>query len=912
MAYNPTPKSKIAQLRRDIEQLDQKMTECTTDRPYQPRAGLAQDLKTERPNASHHTSALQSTAVRERLAALQRQKDTDLLEIRTRKEALDTRISEAKAQLPILTAQMTEAKRRFEGEKTKVEVQHRMQTAKRKKELQLLEKDTEQLVLRKQELESSLQRDQEDANSASERIRMSQEEVLSWAVMYEEYLCEREEAEVRVSHLLKRKEVKGLVERIWAQRGQHRASTQSTALKGKLEAANSQISAIIQAGTALMAEKQEILTLVCEENRHGTDLGAMEDRLEAQLGLNSTISEVNQASGFDIDEEILRVQVTLVEKRIQSIEKKHILDTLDLSERLIEVPAQALELEEMSVAMNRTHLNRAAAVAQWKSAAEELLRGKAAPSFPATDNAILDEIKRKSRNLRLDKKQALERLIEEYVESVKTRENVLQSVKSMENRRKLAEVVGKLERNQEERIVLQGEMVGIRTNLKEIALKGTDETEGPDLTHPHYELAETLVSRVIYWEDLAEMAGNRMKTIGNVRKEGVKEVECIQQGLVQKQQDLSSLHLHLRKAEVKVQALSQGLKAPSPVLPDTDLVQIQGTLSQITAQIEGWEGGVRDLEEEQSRIEALVVREQSQLQNQLHSILQADALLGLMTPQFDPRDSAELGFATLSKVRSNSEFHGTSRSRSLLRTSVPRLPSRSPIESHSPMLELLDLDDDLDQLMETLEDVSPVKRPLSDLTLSDKDFFQRILPLLEGGELYKKYSKSNSLKQRAFDPLLVSEIPPEACGYGIRTFRLARSLSEVEIMQGLKSLPESSLSIEHIHGPLIPQVTMTLLKTQKRLMRVAGKGRSEETLRKYKEMKESGFVNVNSAAFEEICRGCEFYPFSIVLTHSGRVELVARTYYTFKTWVNGLNALLKRKADLADLSGRLKVTKRWV
>lgn len=912
MAYNPTPKSKIAQLRRDIEQLDQKMTECTTDRPYQPRAGLAQDLKTERPNASHHTSALQSTAIRERLAALQRQKDTDLFEIRARKEALDTRISEAKAQLPILTAQMTEAKRRYEGERTKIEVQHRMQTAKRKKELQLLEKDAEQLFLRKQQLESSLQQAQEDANSAEERLLMSQEELLSCAVTHEEYLGEREEAEVRVNHLIKRKEVTELVERIWAQRGQHRSRSQSTALQGQLAAADTQFTAVVKAGTALLAEKQELGTWVSEENRHGMELGAMEDRLKVQLGLNEAISEVNQAAGFDIDEEILRVQVSLVEKCIQSIEKKHILDTLDLSERLLEMPSQASDLQEMSAGLHRTHLNRAAAVAQWKSAAEELLRGKAQAVSPASDSAILEDIKRKNRSMRPDKKQAMERLLEEYLESVKTRENALQSVKSLQNRSKLSTVVSELERNQEAKIELQVEMVRLRTTLKEIALKGRGEAVEPDSSHPNYQLAEALVSRVIYWDDLAEMAANRIKALGMICKEGGRQVESIQQGLMQRQQDLASLHLQLRKAEVKVQALSQGLKAPPPAPPDTDLAQTQAALTQANAQIEACEGGVRDLEAEQSRIEALAAREQTQLQSQLHSVLHSDALLGLMTPQFDPRDSAELGFATLSKVRSNSEFHGTARSRSLLRTSVPRLPSRSPIEDHSPMLELLDLDDDLDQLMETLEDVSPVKRPVTDLTLSDKDFFQRILPLLEGGELYKKYSKSNSLKQRAFDPLLVSEIPPEACGYGIRTFKLARSLREVEIMQGLKSLPESSLSIEHIHGPLIPQVTMTLLKTQKRLMRIAGKGRSEETLRKYKEMKESGFVNVNSAAFEEICRGCEFYPFSIVLTHSGRVELVARTYYTFKTWVNGLNALLKRKADLADLSARLKVTKRWV
>lgn len=910
MAYNPTPKSKIAQLRRDIEQLDQKMTECTTDRPYQPRSG-PQDLKTERPTA-HQAPVFQSTAIRERLAALQRQKDTDLLEIYARKEALETRVSETKASLPHLAAQITEARRRFEGEKTKVEVQHRMQTAKRKKELQTTEKDAEQLFLRKQQLEFALQQAQEDANSSEERVHMAQEELLAWARLHEELVGELEEAETRVDHLTKQRDIPALVAGIWTQRGQHRSERQRDSLQTQLAATGAQLAVLSQASTALSAEKLALQTWLNEESRHGTELGAMEDRLEAQLGLNTAVSEGNQAAGFDIDEEILRIQVSLVEKRLQTIEKKHVLDTLDVYER--ELEGACPELQQASAVLRRSHLNRAAAVAQWRSAAEELLRGKTLALCPAADSAILQEIRRKSRHLRADKRLAADRLLEEYWDSLKNRESALQSAASLQKRDKLTAVASELEQNQETRVELQAKLVEIRTALKEITAKERKEqaTE-PDTSHPDFQLAEALVARVIYWEELAATAANRVKSLGTACKEAVRQTESLQQGLLQKQQDLASLHLQLRKAEAKAQALAQGLKTPPPVPPDTDLVQTQAALTQANAQIAAWESSLRELEAEQGRIEAFAQHEQTQLQMQHQAYLHSDARLGLMTPQIDPTESADLGFATLSKGRSSSELHGTARSRSLLRTSVPRLPSRSPIEDHSPMLELLDLDDDLGQLLETLEDVSPIKRPIADLTLSDKDFYQRILPLLEGGELYKKYSKSNSLKQRAFDPLLVSELPPEACGYGIRTFKLARPLTEVEVLQGLKSLPESSLSLEHIHGPLIPQATMTILKTQKRLMRTpGGKGRSEETVRKYKEMKESGFVNVNSAAYEEMCRGCDFYPFSIVLTHSGRVELVARTYYTFKTWVNGLNALLKRKSDLPDLSVRLKTTRRWV
>ena len=247
--------------------------------------------------------------------------------------------------------------------------------------------------------------------------------------------------------------------------------------------------------------------------------------------------------------------------------------------------------------------------------------------------------------------------------------------------------------------------------------------------------------------------------------------------------------------------------------------------------------------------------------------------------------------------------------------SVPRMPSKSPIDSREEdLLDLLDLDDDLDLLLDS-QCAPPPKRTLPEnISQTDREFFEKVLPLLDGSEIYKKYSRTNSLKQKAFDPLMVSEYPPDVCGFGLRTFRLKRNLREIDVKQGLKGVVETTFPIDQIHAPMIPQSTMSILKTQKKLIKrkPPTKVLIENLNLRYREMKDGGFVNVNSQIYEEKCRDCSMYPFSIVLSHSGRIEIVAPTYYTFKTWVNGLNALIKHKSELADLSLRVPTSRRWV
>jgi hypothetical protein len=55
-------------------------------------------------------------------------------------------------------------------------------------------------------------------------------------------------------------------------------------------------------------------------------------------------------------------------------------------------------------------------------------------------------------------------------------------------------------------------------------------------------------------------------------------------------------------------------------------------------------------------------------------------------------------------------------------------------------------------------------------SLLDKEFYEKIKPLMEGEDLYKKFS-SSSLSQQAFNPLdKEGKVTPESKGFGKRLF----------------------------------------------------------------------------------------------------------------------------------------------
>ena len=186
--------------------------------------------------------------------------------------------------------------------------------------------------------------------------------------------------------------------------------------------------------------------------------------------------------------------------------------------------------------------------------------------------------------------------------------------------------------------------------------------------------------------------------------------------------------------------------------------------------------------------------------------------------------------------------------------------------------------------------------------------------MLQCSFVYKKFTNYQSLKRTAFDPLLANVYPPEVCGYGVRSIKLHSNLDKIEIRHTSKSGIEQSIPIDSILRPIVPQITMDILRVQKKIIESHHQGSPGEKIQMTEIfgdlstkalLAKRGVNNLNNGLEKYLT--CSYYSFSILLEKNGKVEFVASSYSVFKEWINGINILLKYKKQLFKLKHKLKL-----
>lgn len=192
-----------------------------------------------------------------------------------------------------------------------------------------------------------------------------------------------------------------------------------------------------------------------------------------------------------------------------------------------------------------------------------------------------------------------------------------------------------------------------------------------------------------------------------------------------------------------------------------------------------------------------------------------------------------------------------------------------------------------------------------DTTQLEKEFFEAILNLLAGVNIFKKLSQRNSLAVAEYDPL--ENDSPEAFGYALRSMKLNKDFTKIEFKHLTKPGIESFVLVNTLLAPVIPKHTSEMIKAQKKNWLNDGK-EAEITPalnKKYRDMKKAGLINYADPAFKVKSKEATHYPFFINLDKGGRIELVASGYSAFKHWVDGINLLIKHRKQLQRLSYRI-------
>ena len=190
---------------------------------------------------------------------------------------------------------------------------------------------------------------------------------------------------------------------------------------------------------------------------------------------------------------------------------------------------------------------------------------------------------------------------------------------------------------------------------------------------------------------------------------------------------------------------------------------------------------------------------------------------------------------------------------------------------------------------------------LEDTSPQEKAFLEKIMPLLEGTELYKKISLKNPMGKHVFDPLDPGRYPPESVGFAFRQFRLHKNLKRIDVKQPMKPGFEATIVVDTLLAPIISPNVMVVLKLQNHL------NNDDLDYDKLNEkFNKTTYSDINSEAFKEKCRECSYYPFKICIGQDEKIELIAKGYQTFKYWINGINALIKYKRLIPRIRSRIE------
>lgn len=577
------------------------------------------------------------------------------------------------------------------------------------------------------------------------------------------------------------------------------------------------------------------------------------------------------------------------------------------------------------------------------------------------DKSILDEFKISCLSHIEDSEQrkSLENLINMYTQKVISREKYLFNINTKldekrANQKKLEDSLYSLT---QDKAKLEKEKIEMRKNLMKFIMKEKgltkkiDEsatTESGDFRLKQQ--AHSLFNSVCHWEKIILKETNTIERAikpalaeyQEQLKKTNKELMQINSQLKEIEDDYQSVEYQIEKLlECQRQEMLDSLeelnnKANKVDEEDNQLVYIKQTIDGHTASLMKIQDSIDDLDITSVKLLAEIEQEESMLRTQkqvletsLVKVLHDKKLLEeLENKLIKPEETQH---TTRSPFKPDN-FNEKSRSRSFGKITKPKSDSQTvdlyqfeipeknddALPEGNPYLEFVEKTLGKHQQLVSERSVSIPSQlrnqkkyyrfNLEDTTQSEKNFYERIMPLLEGAEIYKKFSLNNSLKQHAFDPLDSLRTPPEACGYGIKYFRLHKSLMHIDVRQPLKPGFESSIPVDQIMAPIIPQITTTILKIQKRLGQedLEFTAINRETHEKYDLMKEKGYLDHQSAAFKEICKDCNVYPFHIALVQGGRIELIAKSYTTFKQWINGINALIRARKQIPKLRRRIE------
>ena len=630
--------------------------------------------------------------------------------------------------------------------------------------------------------------------------------------------------------------------------------------------------------------------------------------------LENIILSLNAAENFDLDEEVLKIQLLKVQREEASLKEQWSKEASLMHDTIKNVYSENQELREKLEnefkKKTQKYYNKTAALAQWKSEVIAALNSQKPGPGPVKDRGVFLEF----RNLSVaqienpQSQKSFENIVSLYIEKITSRETLLQEnfkklFKLQSNRenamRRLKEANTNMMFLEQCKLSEQLHLSNLMCKEKSLILlvKNTD----PDLISQIAHLSKT----INHWNSLIKNHTDSieiylkpcLQTSSDDCKAMLKDLQNCKIISKDLSEEENSLTLQLEKILEKQHSFMLSSVNEVPQEPDLsgileNITSLGSNIKQINRKLQ-----IKDLE--YSNIIANLDQEECIAKLQMENLN-----LSLKTVFLEQKKIEELEL----KIQKIDEIEEAPIPSCLKDRGLVQSMSKLAIPAiKTPEKRIKDSEYLMSSQSRTFQSKYSSDRPMfqssklslplhDDLSAHEKLLLEKIQPLLEGSEIYKRFSQRSSLKQVEFDPLDCKINPPEACGYGLRTFTLSKCCTRIDVKYQLRTGFDSTIPVDSILNIIIPQITKTVLKVQKR----TGKDEIDTSDRKnsknnYETMKERGYLDTKSKAFNERCVLCKWYPFSIALVEGGRIELIAKTYPLFKNWINGINCLLKNR-----------------
>lgn len=871
--------------------------------------------------AEIHTQiqCLQATKVSEH-SKIQASKEKCIEEIRSLKSTL----SKLEQDYSVIS-KSSKSRHKFQNESAQAKLKSYQETVAQ------LEGRLEEITEKKSEIQRKAEKISLDIDQVKSRISLSKEELHQVYYMRGEFIAENEQAEealevIRETSLenFNNEELKDYFEGCKKIKLEQQDSLNRVKeVQNTLEELKKELEIAEKGKKSAELEIEKILTeiLPAKFEQEIENLESLIRETCENVGINSledAILALNAYENFDLDEEILKIQLQNVENEEKLI-KDQWQNELNCFQETLKIISDDKDhrsrVEQDYKRRFKSFYNKTAGITQWKNEVLSALSKSRPYSGPVKDRAIFLEF-RNSCISSIDNAQSqksFENIISMYIEKLSQREKIIQDnnkrfTKLQKNKENSSKKIKELKINLDlqEKIKIKEQLKLSKLMAKEKSLILLIKTTDPGFIKK----VEGLSKMISFWSGTIERYTERIECelkplivqASEELREMLKESQYVKVIFKDLNEEENSLTLHLENVLEKQHSFM--LNSLNENSPEPDLTELSSNIEIIANKLNFANKKVSQLDNEFFTVSAKLEEEENILNMKLRSIT---AALQMLTNDQKKLEDFE---TRLHKIEENEAapipecMNDKIRAKSMNKIKAPSqdTPEKPQMDEYltsSKCFPKTFIERSPKPFKSKVEDPNPIEKALLD----------KLSPMLEGSDLYKRFSQRSSLKQEEFDPLDYKKLSPEACGYGLRIFKLSKCFTRIDVKHQLRQGFDSSLPVDSILKIIIPQSTSSILKVQKKL----GKGEIDCTDRvisngTYESMKERGFFDTKSKAFVERCSTCKWFPFSIALVEGGRIEVIAKTYPVFKNWVNGINCLIKNKKILLKVKNRISMS----